>query len=90
MRTLTIHSMGAGEDLLCFLLSDPHWLALPLFGAQLSLIPKENGTEVVISGPELVINGVQRALDSDPFVLCLDEADTYQILGGWFVEMGEA
>ena len=40
MRTLTIHSMGAGEDLLCFLLSDPHWLALPLFGAQLSLIPK--------------------------------------------------
>ena len=45
---------------------------------------------MVISGPEPVIDGVQRALDSDPFVLCLDDANTYQILGGWFVEMGEA
>jgi len=90
MRTLTIHSMGGGEDLLCFLLSDPHWLALPLYGAQLSLVPKEHGTQVEISGPEPVIDGVQRALDRDPFVLPLSDTGTYQILGGWFNEMGEA
>ena len=90
MRTLTINSTGGGEDLLCFLLSDPNWLALPLFGAHLSLVPQENGTKVVISGPEPIIQGVQRALDRDPHILPLSESDTYQILGGWFGVMGEA